>query len=64
MVVDIGGGTTEVGIISLKGLTYSNSARVGGNKMDEAITAYVRRRYNLQIGEGRPSASRRRSDRP
>jgi rod shape-determining protein MreB len=52
MVVDIGGGTTEVGIISLKGLTYSNSARVGGNKMDEAITAYVRRRYNLQIGEG------------
>ena len=52
MVVDIGGGTTEVGIISLKGLTYSTSARVGGDKMDEAIAAYVRRKYNLQIGEG------------
>ena len=52
MVVDIGGGTTEVGIISLKGLTYGTSARVGGDKMDEAITAYVRRKYNLQIGEG------------
>jgi rod shape-determining protein MreB len=52
MVVDIGGGTTEVGIISLKGLTYSASARVGGDKVDEAIAAYVRRKYNLQIGEG------------
>ena len=51
MVVDIGGGTTEVGIISLKGLTYGNSARVGGDKMDEAITAYVRRKHNLLIGE-------------
>ncbi len=51
MVVDIGGGTTEVGIIALMGLAYSNSARVGGNKMDEAIAAYVRRQYNLQIGE-------------
>ena len=51
MVVDIGGGTTEVGIISLKGLTYSTSSRVGGDKMDEAISAYVRRKYNLQIGE-------------
>jgi rod shape-determining protein MreB len=52
MVVDIGGGTTEVGIISMKCLTYGTSARVGGHKMDEAITAYVRRKYNLQIGEG------------
>jgi rod shape-determining protein MreB and related proteins len=52
MVVDIGGGTTEVGIISLKGLTFGTSARVGGDKMDEAIAAYVRRKYNLQIGEG------------
>jgi rod shape-determining protein MreB len=52
MVVDIGGGTTEVGIIALKGLTYSTSARVGGDKMDNAISAYVRRKYNLQIGEG------------
>ena len=52
MVVDIGGGTTEVGIISLGGLTYSSSARVGGDKMDEAISAYVRRKYNVLIGEG------------
>ena len=52
MVVDIGGGTTEVGIIALKGLTYGTSARVGGDKMDEAITAHVRRKHNLQIGQG------------
>jgi rod shape-determining protein MreB len=52
MVVDIGGGTTEVGIISLGGLTYGTSARVGGDKMDEAISAYVRRKYNVLIGEG------------
>ncbi|MCH8615533.1 rod shape-determining protein [Sphingomonas sp. SM33] len=52
MVVDIGGGTTEVGIISLRGLTYSTSVRVGGDKMDEAIAAYVRRKYNLLIGPG------------
>ena len=52
MVVDIGGGTTEVGVISLQGLAYACSARVGGDKMDEAITAYVRRNYNLLIGEG------------
>ncbi|HTK59010.1 MAG TPA: rod shape-determining protein [Sphingomicrobium sp.] len=51
MVVDIGGGTTEVGIVSLKGLTFSTSIRVGGDKMDEAIAAYVRRKYNLQIGD-------------
>jgi rod shape-determining protein MreB len=52
MVVDIGGGTTEVGVISLQGLAFSRSARVGGDKMDEAITSYVRRNYNLLIGEG------------
>ena len=52
MVVDIGGGTTEVGVISLQGLAYARSARVGGDRMDEAITAYVRRNYNLLIGEG------------
>jgi rod shape-determining protein MreB len=52
MVVDIGGGTTEVGVISLRGLAYSQSARVGGDKMDEAISSYVRRHYNLLIGEG------------
>ena len=52
MVVDIGGGTTEVGVISLAGLAYCESARVGGDKMDEAISSYVRRNYNLLIGEG------------
>ena len=52
MVVDIGGGTTEVGVISLQGLAYCRSARIGGDKMDEAISAYVRRNYNLLIGEG------------
>ena len=51
MVVDIGGGTTEVGVISLQGLAYSRSERVGGDKMDEAIMSYVRRRHSLQIGE-------------
>ena len=51
MVVDIGGGTTEVGVISLKGLAYSRSEHVGGDKLDEAIAAYVRRKYNLLIGE-------------
>ncbi len=52
LVVDIGGGTTEVGVISLQGLAYSRSARVGGDRMDEAIISYVRRNYNLMIGEG------------
>ena len=51
MVVDIGGGTTEVGVISLQGLAYSQSDRVGGDKMDEAIMSFVRRSHNLQIGE-------------
>jgi rod shape-determining protein MreB len=51
MVVDIGGGTTEVGITSLKGLTYSASVRVGGDKMDEAISAHLRRKHNIVIGE-------------
>jgi rod shape-determining protein MreB len=50
MVVDIGGGTTEVGIIALKRPTYSISERVGGDKMDEAIAAYVRMKHNLEIG--------------
>ena len=52
MIVDIGGGTTEVAILSLRGLAYSTSARVGGDKMDEAISSHVRRNYNLLIGEG------------
>ena len=51
MVCDIGGGTTEVGVISLQGLAYSQSVRVGGDKMDEAIMSYVRRTHNLHIGE-------------
>jgi rod shape-determining protein MreB len=51
MIVDIGGGTTEVAIISLAGIVYSQSVRVGGDKMDEAIIAYVKRKYNLAIGE-------------
>lgn len=51
MVVDIGGGTTEVAVLALHGLAYSNSVRVGGDKMDEAIIAAVRRKHNLLIGE-------------
>lgn len=51
MVVDIGGGTTEVAVLSLRGLAYSNSVRVGGDKMDDAITGFIRRRHNLMIGE-------------
>ena len=52
MVVDIGGGTTEVAVISLSGIVYSKSVRVGGNKMDEAILQHVKRKYNLLIGLG------------
>ncbi|MGL4542799.1 MAG: rod shape-determining protein, partial [Polymorphobacter sp.] len=51
MVVDIGGGTTEVAVLSLRGLAYTTSVRVGGDKMDEAIVNYVRRNHNLLIGE-------------
>jgi len=51
MVVDIGGGTTEVAVISLAGIVYSQSVRVGGDKMDMAIVAYMKRKYNLAIGE-------------
>jgi len=52
MIVDIGGGTTEVAVLSLGGIVYSRSVRVGGDKMDEALVAYVRRHHNLFIGEG------------
>lgn len=52
MVVDIGGGTTEVAILALGGIVYSRSIRVGGDKMDEAIVAYIRRVHNLLVGEG------------
>jgi len=52
MIVDIGGGTTEVGVISLQGLAFCRSSRVGGDRMDDAIASYVRRNFNLLIGEG------------
>ncbi|UCG13666.1 MAG: rod shape-determining protein [Deltaproteobacteria bacterium] len=51
MVVDIGGGTTEVAVISLAGIVYSKSVRVGGDKMDEAILQHIKSRYNLLVGE-------------
>ncbi|BBF71404.1 rod shape-determining protein [Sphingomonas bisphenolicum] len=51
MVVDIGGGTTEVAVLSLQGIAYSNSVRMGGDKLDDAITSHVRRHHNLMIGE-------------
>lgn len=51
MILDIGGGTTEIAVISLKGIVYSRSVRIGGDKMDDAIQNYVRRRYNMLIGE-------------
>src|ERR1700676_2646638 len=60
MVVDIGGGTTEVAVISLGGIVYSRSVRVGGDKMDEAIISYIRRAHNLLIGES--SAERIKMD--
>ncbi len=51
MIVDIGGGTTEVAVISLSGVVYANSTRVGGDKMDEAIINFIKRKYNLLVGE-------------
>ncbi len=51
MVVDIGGGTTEVAVLSLCGIVFATSVRVGGDKMDEALIAYIRRNHNLLIGE-------------
>src|SRR2546422_8013267 len=51
MVLNIGGGTTEVGVISLGGMVYSGSVRVGGDKFDEAIINYIRRNYGMLIGE-------------
>ena len=56
MVVDIGGGTTEVAILSLGGIVYAKSIRVGGNKMDDAIISYVRRNHSLLIGEATAEA--------
>jgi rod shape-determining protein MreB len=51
MVIDIGGGTSEVAVIALGGIVVSTSLRVGGNRFDEAITSYIRKKYNLMIGE-------------
>ena len=51
MVVDIGGGTTEVAVLSLGGIVYARSVRIGGDKMDEAIIGYIRRNHNLLVGE-------------
>ena len=51
MIVDIGGGTTDIAVISLSGIVYSRSVRVAGNEMDEAIIGYLKRKYNLLIGE-------------
>ena len=51
MVVDIGGGTTDIAVISLSGIVYSRAVRVAGNEMDEAIIQYIKRKYNLLIGE-------------
>jgi rod shape-determining protein MreB len=51
MIVDIGGGTTDVAVISMAGIVHSRSVRIAGNEMDEAITQYIKRKYNLLIGE-------------
>ncbi len=51
MIVDIGGGTTDIAVISLEGIVYSKAVRVGGDKMDEAVISYMKRRYNLMIGD-------------
>src|SRR5499427_2836613 len=51
MVVDIGGGTTDIAVISMSGIVYSRSVRVAGNEMDEAVMHYLKRKYNLLVGE-------------
>ena len=60
MVLDIGGGTSEVAVISLNGLVYSNSVRVGGDQFDEAIVNYVRRNYETLSVKPQPNGSRLR----
>jgi rod shape-determining protein MreB len=61
MVVDIGGGTTEVAVISLGGIVYKRSVRVGGDKLDTAIIAYIRRHHNLLIGESTAERIKKRN---
>src|SRR5260370_2507295 len=51
MIIDIGGGTTEVALISLSGIVFSRSVRVAGDELDEAVAGYMKRAYNLMIGE-------------
>ena len=51
MVIDIGGGTTEIAVIALGGIVVSTSLRVGGNRIDQAIASYIRKKYNLMIGQ-------------
>ena len=51
MIIDIGGGTTEIAVISLAGIVYSKSIRIGGDELDDAIVAHVKKTYNLMIGE-------------
>src|SRR5205823_10002899 len=51
MIIDIGGGTSEVAVIALNGIVVSNSIRVGGDKLDQAIASYIKRKYNLLIGD-------------
>jgi rod shape-determining protein MreB and related proteins len=51
MIVDVGGGTTDIAVISLSGIVYSRSVRIAGNEMDEAVTQYIKRKHNLLIGE-------------
>ena len=58
MIVDIGGGTTDIAVISMSGIVYSKGVRVAGNEMDEAITQYIKRKYNLLIGERTAERSR------
>ena len=64
MIVDIGGGTTDVAVISLSGIVVSKAVRIAGNEMDESIIQYIKKKYNLLIGEGRPSRSKSTSARP
>ena len=64
MIVDIGGGTTDIAVISLAGIVYSKSVRVAGNEMDEAIIQYIKQKYNLLIGERTAERSRWRSAPP
>jgi rod shape-determining protein MreB len=58
MVVDIGGGTSEVAVISLSGIVYCKSLRVAGDKIDEEIVQYMKRKYSLLIGNGLANRSR------